>query len=402
MALLSREFLLVAACCRWPLGDAAIAAIRRQAAEAIDWASFLRIVRRHRVAGLVHNAVSAAKIELPPRIGQALASQGKNIARQNLVLTGESVRLQRVFDAAEIPVISLKGITLAQLAYGSFALKHGRDVDLLVLPERALDALQLLEREGYALRDPAPRLNAAQRRAVVQYAKEVELVRRTGGLRVELHWRLIDNPLLLEGINASSPTQDIPLPSGGRLRTLATEELFAYLAAHGAAHCWFRLKWLADLNALLSEKSDADIAHLYRRAAERGAALCAGQALLLRQRLWGAELPSGIAAELQGNRRLAVLVALALAALAGPEPRHDTIATARGAVAEFLLGRGPVFYFRQCQLFCYSVADAILLPLPPALHFLYPILRLPLWLWRRAVRPATGRDPRLAKAARQK
>ena len=388
MPSLSREFLLVAACCRWPLGEAAIAAIRRQASEAIDWTYLLRTVRRHRVAGLVHNALSSAKIDLPPRIGQALASQAQNIARQNLVLIGETVRLQRAFDAAEIPVISLKGFTLAQLAYGSLALKHGRDIDLLVLPERALDAVELLEREGYVLRDPAPSLNAAQRRAVVQYGREMELVRRTGNLRVELHWRLSYNPLLLQGIDASAPTQDVSLAGGGRLRTLATEELFAYLCVHGATHRWFRLKWLADLNALLSERSDADIVHLYRLAAKKGAALCAGQALLLRQRLLGAELPSGIAAELLSSRRLAALVAIALEALTGPEPRHDIIAMARGAAAQFLLGRGPAYYFRQCMLVCYSVADAILLPLPPALHFLYPILRLPLWLWRRAIRPA--------------
>jgi len=384
MAALSREFLLVAACCRWPLGEAAVAAIRRQAAEAIDWTDVLRIVRRHRVAGLVHKALSSAPVELPPGIGQALASQAQRIARQSLALTAETVRLQRGFDAAKIPAITLKGAALAQLAYGSLALKHSRDIDLLVSPERALDALQLLEREGYALRNPAPSLNPAQRRAVVEYGREMDLVRGSGGHRVELHWQLSYNPLLLQGIDASSPTQDVTLPGGDRLRTLATEELFAYLAVHGASHSWFRLKWLADLNALLSQSSEADIAHLYRLAAKRGAALCAGQALLLRELLFGAPLPSGIAAELEGSRRLATLVAMALEALAAREPQDDTVVVTREAAVHFLLGRGPAYFLRQCRFVCYSVADAVLLPLPPALRFLYPILRLPLWLWRHA------------------
>jgi hypothetical protein len=31
--------------------------------------------------------------------------------------------------------------------------------------------------------------------------------------------------------------------------------------------------------------------------------------------------------------------------------------------------------------------DIALVPLPPKLQFLYPLLRLPLWLWRRLCRP---------------
>jgi hypothetical protein len=391
MSSLSREFLLVAACCRWPLSEAAIAVIRRHAAAAIDWACLLRLVQRHRVAGLVHNALSSAEIELPPRIAEALASQARHVARRSLALTAETIRLQRAFDTAKIPVVTLKGIALAQLAYGSLTLKQGHDIDLLVAPECAPEALQLLEREGYALRRPALSLNTAQRRALVRFARDVEVARRADGLAVELHWRLSYSPVLLKGIDASAPTQDVSLSSGGRVRTLASEELFAYLCVHGAEHFWFRLKWLADLNALLSARSDAEIERLYRFAAAKGAALCAGQALLLRQQLLGAKLPSGIAAELQDSGRLAALVAAALNALTGPEPHTDTMSVMREAVALFLLGRGPAFFLRQCLLACFSVTDAILLPLPPALDFLYPILRLPLWLWRRAGRLAAGK-----------
>jgi len=391
MAPLSREFMLLAACCRWPGDEAAIDAIDAHAAAVSDWISLLRLAQRHRVAGLVHNALSSAAIAPPPRIAEALASQARHIARRSLALAAETIRLQRVFEAAKIPVTSLKGVALAQLAYGSFTLKHGHDIDLLVAPERATEALQLLEREGYALRRPALSLNTAQRRALVRFARDVELARRSDGLAVELHWRLSYNPLLLKGIDATAPTQDVPLSSGGRVRTLAAEQLFAYLCVHGAEHFWFRLKWLADLNALLSARSDAEIERLYRFAAAKGAALCAGQALLLRRQLLGAELPAGIAADLQGSGRPAALAAAALTALTASVPHADPVSVMREAVALFALGQGPAFYVRQCLLACFSVGDAILLPLPPALDFLYPILRLPLWLWRRASRPAAGK-----------
>jgi len=380
---LSGEFLLAAACCRWPLDGAAVAAIRESAAGAIEWARFLRIVRRHRVAGLVHNALQSAGVALPVPHAEALAKAARQIARQNLVLAAESQRLQCIFDAAGIRVVVIKGIALAQLAYGSLALKHSRDIDLLVAPEDALPALALLERTDYALRSPAKQLSPAQRQAVVRYGREVELVRRGGRVRVELQWQLAYNPFLLKGIDARSPTQHVPLPDGD-LRTLASEDLYAYLFVHGGYHRWSRLKWLADLNALLSKKSESELAHVFQHAADKGAALCAGQALLLCQRLLGLRLPVSLMDELGG--RSASMADAAIHAMTGEQRGDGTVDAARNVLSQFRLGQGSAFFIRQCKVTAVNVIDSIRLPLPSPLLFLYPILRLPFWLWRRAQR----------------
>jgi hypothetical protein len=49
-----------------------------------------------------------------------------------------------------------------------------------------------------------------------------------------------------------------------------------------------------------------------------------------------------------------------------------------------LLGHGWAFFAAQVRTAAVGIIDVISLPLPPYLHFLYPLLRLPLWLWRRA------------------
>ena len=51
---------------------------------------------------------------------------------------------------------------------------------------------------------------------------------------------------------------------------------------------------------------------------------------------------------------------------------------------QLLLGRGWAFYAAQLRLAYAGVADIVSVPLPRPLHFIYPLLRLPLWLWRRA------------------
>ena len=142
---LAPEVLLAAACCRWPPSQDRRAAIATAAAAVADWDRFLATVRRQRIAGLAHAALSEAGIALPAEIARQLAARAHEIAQRNLALAAETARLQRAFDAAQIPALFVKGAALAELAYGTLALKHARDIDLLVLPEQAAAAMQLLD-----------------------------------------------------------------------------------------------------------------------------------------------------------------------------------------------------------------------------------------------------------------
>ena len=198
-------------------------------------------------------------------------------------------------------------------------------------------------------------------------------------------WR--DNPLLLEGVDARSATQRVPLSGGVSVRTLAGDDLFAYLCVHGAQHAWSRLKWLADLNALVAANA-ADIAPLYRHAQKIGAGLCAGQALLLCRRLLALSLPAALADEIEADKRVQRLAAIAVAAMTARRTETEAdagfLGVTRSVGTQFLLGQGWRFYAAQCRTASAGTFDVIGLPLPPSLYFLYPILRLPLWLWRRA------------------
>jgi hypothetical protein len=383
---LAPEFLLTAACCRWPATEARNVAVRNAAAGVTDWNHFLWLVRRQRVAGLVHDALLAAGIDLPSATAKKLGAWAARITRQNSVLAAETVRLQRALKAADIPVLVLKGVALAQLAYCSLGAKHARDIDLLVPPERAETAMRLLEREGYILASPAQHLSDRQRHSVVRYAREVELVHPDSHLIVELQWRAMDNSLLLQGVDAHSVAQSVPLSDGATVHTLGQEDLFAYLCVHGAHHAWSRLKWLADVNALVA--NDADFGRLYRHAQRIGAGLCAGQGLLLCQRLFALNLPEPLVDELGANQRVKKLMTIALDAMTAPRAETEADGGVAGVMrivrTQFLLGQGWAFYAAQIRAMAAGPADVIRFPLPMPLHFLYPLLRLPLWLWRRS------------------
>jgi hypothetical protein len=221
--LASPAFQLVAACCRWPPSQARNAAIQAAAAPVADWNAVVLTARRQRVAGLVYDALLAAGVQLPAAPAAEFVRRAQAIFRKNLLLAAETCRLQKLLDAAEIPPVALKGVALAQLAYGSLKVKDTHDIDLLIPEDRAVAAMALLERDGYALSFPSSQLSATQRRAVVRYSREVAFIHRDSRVFAELQWRVADNPELLssaplDGSSAQSIAAQFPVPSEAYLR----------------------------------------------------------------------------------------------------------------------------------------------------------------------------------------
>jgi hypothetical protein len=391
-------FRLACACCMWPRSAARDAQVRL-AADGVDWNRFLRVVTRQRVVGLARDGLKSAAVPVPGEIEARLVASAHGAAARSLALAAESLRLRRLLDAQRIPALFIKGASLAQLAYGSQTLKAARDVDLLVDPADAERAFSLLAGEGYDIVAPAGAVGAAQRRLVFRLHKDLELRHRGRGFNLELHARLIDNPVLLGGVGVGSPTQDVPILDGS-LPTLGDQHLFAYLCVHGASHAWFRLKWLADLNAWLSGKSEAEIVGFYRFAEQLGVEACAAQALRLCNRLLGLTPPAALAPALE-RRKVRLLSAAALDAMVGPDAEVELAQRPFGPFRtlpmQFLRGRGGAFHLAQLRMLVQNLDDMLMYPLPRPLHFLYPLLRLPLWLVR-VSRRRRGSGPQSGRA----
>jgi hypothetical protein len=160
------------------------------------------------------------------------------------------------------------------------------------------------------------------------------------------------------------------------LPTLATEPLFAYLAIHGASSAWFRLKWIADVGALLATVPRDGIEPLYRSALALGAGRAAALALLLCHRLFDSPVPPGLLSELRRERTTRWLLTLSLRKLAGRAEARELEATPLGtATIHFLqlgLQKGVGFKLGELRRQMVSPYDRIAVPLPRALTFLYP------------------------------
>lgn len=376
-------FDLAASCCRWPAArDGAIADTARAVT---DWPRALRLLRRHRIEALAYAALTATAADVPPEVVATLRGRAQDIARDNLAAAAEGGRLQTLLDGAGIRSLHLKGMALAQLAYDSLALKFSQDIDLLVRPQDAAAAIRALESDGYRLVQPTPPLDARQLGLVLRYGREVALRRAGGGRQVELRWQAVRSPSLLRGVDAQSAVQDVYVSGAAQLRTLNDDDLFAYLCVHGAGHGWSRLQWLADLNAWLARQDEASLRRCYRHAEAIGAGICAAMAVLLCRRVFDRTMPADIARAAEANPAARWAAALSLRDMSRDGDANDArrFGSTRIVVMQLLLGTGIRHYSDLARELAFGLDDMLAVPLPRPLHLVYPLARLPLWLWRK-------------------
>jgi hypothetical protein len=381
------EFALAAAACRWPPSPARDVAVRAAAARVGDGERLVQVVRRQRVAGLVHGALKVAAAEVPAPAGPAIAHTAAGIIRQGMTGAAETARLMRLIEGAGYPVLTVKGAALGAMAYGSIALKHSKDIDLLILPEHAESVIALLEGDGYHITFPAPELSPAQRAMLTRYGKDVAMRRAGAYPQLELHWRMFGNRGLLPTITARAPRQTVILSGGIAVDTLAMPELYAYLAAHGTGDGWSRLKWLADFNALIAPLDGATIASLHDFARRLGVGRCSATALLLCADLLALPLDPAFAVRLRGSRRVRLLCRLSRR-LMMPADGVTEVGDWRGAqrmllLIQLLIAGGARYYAEILRWTLFIQTDMYRSKAPPSLYFLYPLVRLPLWLARR-------------------
>jgi Uncharacterised nucleotidyltransferase len=383
----SPEFRLAAACAMWPPSRRRTEAINAAAVSGpLDWSRFMRLATRQRVIGLAHEGLTRARPDVPPEFVREIGAQATTLVRQNLVMAAEALRLQRLFNEAHLPVVFVKGSSLAMLAFGNIGLSGGEDIDLLVPQETLPAAAALISDAGYRRFDPPSDISDAQMRQVMPLRKDLGFVHQATGLRIELHWRLFLNPHAMAETSLIAESRVVPVAGTKGLRTLGQDDLFAYLCMHGALHWWNRLKWLADVNALLATTPDDGVEPLVRAAEARGVGRAAAQALLLCQKILQAPLTASLRATLDNRAIARFLEATALNAMTtgqGEQDPHEVrFGTTRGSLSTFLLSPSWRYQLAELRVQLTNPTDVITVPLPQRLRFLYPVLRLPLWVWR--------------------
>jgi hypothetical protein len=332
----------------------------------VDWPRFDALVEHHGMGPHVHAVLSASDVPddaLPLRPLDARASA------HSLLLTARLLQVLGQFEAAGIPVVTLKGPALAQRIYGEPGMRDSVDLDLLVPAVHAETAARLLEARGYQLESELGWLGMGD---LIGRCTELTFRNHTG-TAVDLHWASApaDHPCRIPDERLWASVTSVSI-AGRRVPVLSDECLLLYLCIHGTRHCWTKLRWLCDVAMLISSPGAIEWDHVDALAAEARASHALSLGLLLAHGLLAAGLPPQVLHRVRADDAAGRRVGEVMDCLRAPAPPPPptsagrTLFNARLAASGWLQARHVAALMKAP-----TEADAALVKLPRPLLFLY-------------------------------
>lgn len=375
MAQRSTEAGLVCACARRALTPAARAGVVEVIENGLNWALAIEIADGNGVLPLVTRHLLALPPGVLPRpLVVELVGRDEVSARRKRAMTGELLRITGLFDSHGLESLPYKGPALAAQLYGDVTLREYGDLDILLRPRDVLRAKALLQELGYA---PQYRLAPAAEDAFLHSSAQYHLVMVHGqrGM-VELHWKTDpDFPVEAGDDRWWAALARIPLDKGS-VRGFSPEELLLVLCIHGSKHYWNTLGWIVDVGELLRTHPAMDWPRIAGTARRLGCARRLALGLHLAQHLLDAPLPREARADIAGRAELDGFAERIEAALFSPGyPGMAPLEALRCHLGLYERNRDRLRYFAN-TIFSPSLVEWTRWPLPRALFFLYPGLRL--------------------------
>lgn len=264
-----------------------------------DWAEFSTLFRMHRLGPLLHHALEHA--EVPHAVRDQLNRGRRENTLRNLGIYGELVKVARLLDAAGIDFVALKGAYLAKFAYKEPGLRPMRDLDLLLRPNQAVEAFELIRKQGYEpLFEGSPEAYFADR-------KHLPPLKGKSGVSIELHHRLTYPASHLqfkddfvERLWDRSIAREI---GGISIEFFCPEDMLLHLCVHATMEHQLNTGPLALADvAWLVETHDIDWGRFLMDVAEGSWQRCVLPLLHLAKLHLGARVPSEVILELGGGK----------------------------------------------------------------------------------------------------
>lgn len=346
--------------------------IRELSASCADcWADFAVLVKQHRVSTLVVAALQSAKVNVPQDLAElAYTDQLKTMQGMR-----ESKRLLDLLAAHSVHAVILKGPILGAALRGNPVVRQARDIDVLVDWTQFETALDLLEGAGYTLLNVRPPFGASRIAVWRRGQKDINLYNEELDILVELHHRPFAANGLMPKLGVKDAADEVNIGGAG-YRIFSPPDLFAYLATHGTTSFWHRLKWLADIRAMIAGSSDEQMDQFLDRCQYHGVERCGALAILLCHHLWPGPMPPRVAALLKDDRSLQAIEEQSLRTLTADASQYAPDRDLRRIGATFKLRSDWKYRFSILRVLAYDEQQVAKIPLPASLAFLYLPLRL--------------------------
>jgi hypothetical protein len=221
----------------------------------LDWSAVLDLSSRHGVSPLLDDLLQNPEIDAPHSITQQLHEQCRTRALNNLDHVGQLHRVIQALRDENIPVMAYKGPVIGHLGYNELGQRWFNDLDLLVSPDRILNAREVLLEAGFTQENlvgvPPERLVEDP---IFRWGGEFHFI-KDSAIPVELRYQFVgknaDDQRIFYDLWDSRTSYTI---ANKTIPALSPEDHMVVLLAHGTKHGWNRLSWICDI-ALLSQQA---------------------------------------------------------------------------------------------------------------------------------------------------
>jgi hypothetical protein len=279
--------------------DALKARIRQRVQESIDWGIVLDLAWYHGVGPLLYRNLSTLCSDLVPAEPLTRLRQRTQAgALLNRVLAQELVVLYEEFAAHGVPVIPIKGATLAVSAYGDLTLRDFSDLDLLVPKGSIAEVEAVLLAQGYERTDSSTHSGETDHEEWPFHG----FIKKGTLFRLDLQWVMVDQHFVFQLDRPEFWQRRTTVPLANKtVQELAPEDLLIVLCVHGSKHAWEQLKWVCDVAELLRSHQRLDWEQILSSASNWRCRRLVYIGLSLAHRLLDAPLPEAVQARLSAD-----------------------------------------------------------------------------------------------------
>lgn len=387
----SREAELLLCCATSLATPARTARMHAIIDEGVDWHLVAHMAQVQAVVPLVYRYLTAELEGVPLAAATDSlrpAFYGNSI--RSLHFARELIRLTALLERGGVEPLALKGPALAVAAYGAVAQRQFSDLDLLLRESEVRHTVEILQKEGYALRAGYGVADLG-----LWGAYEIALARPGSLVEVDLHWRLVPAyfPLALDGEDLWRRAVKVEI-EGAAVRTLAPGDDLLYLCAHGAKHGWQTLGGICDL-AELMRVSSIDWDELWAGAERAGARRMLALGVLLAHELLEAAVPASVLAAVRREPAAVHAARTFIGYVTNPTDSGPGFYQRWSIPLRVIAEPGARLRYLAARALLPSADDRRFLRLPVVLYPLYYLLR-PV---RAALKEAPAALRRLARSA---
>ncbi len=305
-----------------------------------DWESLLDRALRFKVGGLFYRETRRRDFPgdlVPVEVRHRLRDAYRNVATINTGLFLGVTRVLAAFAEEGLPVIALKGLSLARQVYGDIALRPMSDIDLLVKEEDLVRAGRILLTLGYGQDCPAWE-------SMSKGSHHLPPFRNGSSATIEVHWTIVppDSPIRVDLDGLWKRARPIEVDDVGAL-ALSPEDLVLHLCIHacGDLASGLDLIPLCDIAGVIRTFGGGiDWQAVTERASRWGGRKCVYLMLLLVRELLGAAPPDTVLAGARPDDYQPVFLDSALGQILDGSPSGQAIGARIGQFAKIKKVRG--------------------------------------------------------------